>query len=183
MDRGAWWAIVHGVTKSQEVLINRDNKTHPSIHPFIHPSALGLTPRGPGCRDTVMNKWLCPRGADLGESEVGVHVSEETNERDPDVRGAVESAGGGLEMRRPLRGGGPQASLRWHLELNRRDEDGLGTRCQPRGHRCRVKRRLGSCGAGRKLVGLEHPVRFSLAVVQSLFQEPGERTTGEGEGG
>ena len=36
---------------------------------------------------------------------------------------------------------------------------------------------------GRKLVGLKHPVRFSLAVVQSLFQEPGERTTGEGEGG
>lgn len=57
--------------------------------------------------------------------------------------------------------------------MNRRDEDGLGTRCQPRGHRCRVKRRLGSCGAGRKLVGLKHPVRFSLAVVQSLFQEPG----------
>ena len=26
-------------------------------------------------------------------------------------------------------------------------------------------------------------VRFSLAVVQSLFREPRERTTGEGEGG
>ena len=36
MDRGTWWTTVHGVTKSQEVLINHDNKA--PIHPPIHPT-------------------------------------------------------------------------------------------------------------------------------------------------
>jgi len=40
MDRGAWWATVHGVTKSWTQLINTHTDTHPFLQipvPISHP--------------------------------------------------------------------------------------------------------------------------------------------------
>ena len=36
MDRGAWWVIVHGVTKSQKQLSDQHTRTHTHTHTHTH---------------------------------------------------------------------------------------------------------------------------------------------------
>ena len=147
MDRGAWWATVHGVTKSQEVLINHDNKTHSSIQAPSAPHPGGL---GAGTQmNTVDGSALTE--PTLGRVRLGTCQQRDKREI-PDVRGAVKRAGEGWGCEGHLRWGGPRAS-EVASELNRGDEMGwaltasrgvTGAESGGGSGRCRAGRRLGA---------------------------------------
>ena len=40
MDRGDWWATVHGVTKSQTVRVHMSARTHTHTHTHTHTRVL-----------------------------------------------------------------------------------------------------------------------------------------------